>query len=138
MSVTINTAKAHQVRTLGDLTLILTWVNGERALVLLPTYRKGAPWYVVCESAAWRYADDPAYLARSSIRASKVLDMPGQAARIGGVIYDHLTDLRRMPPEPAPGKASFIQGNAKVSANGQVIGECDMRPDKVAGIEFGA
>lgn len=51
MSTTIDTRKAHLVRQHGDLTAIYTWINDERALVLVPTYRPGAPWYVVMESA---------------------------------------------------------------------------------------
>jgi len=137
MSVTINTAQAHAVRVLGDFTVIFTWVNGERAIVLLPTHRRGAPWFVVCESAAWRYADDPRYLARQSVKAAEVLGMDGQAARIGGLIHDHLTDLRRMPPQPEPGKG-VVLGEAVVRANGQVIGGHEVRDERPAGLTFGA
>ncbi|MDR0273857.1 MAG: hypothetical protein LBI48_00635 [Burkholderiaceae bacterium] len=137
MSVTIHTAQAHAVRVLGDFTLMLTWVNGERAIVLLPTHRRRAPWFVVCESAAWRYADDPRYLARQSVKACEVLDMPGQAARIGGLIFDHLTDLRRMPPEPPPGQGVLL-GEAVVRAGGQMAGGHEVRCEPQSGITFGA
>ena len=51
--ITINTAKAHKWRANGEVTQLLTWVNGERAMVLLATHRKGSPWYVLMDSAAW-------------------------------------------------------------------------------------
>ncbi len=63
MPATLDPRKAHSTCQHGDLAVIFTWVNDERAMVLLPTHRPGAPWYIVRDSTAWRY-DDPAYLTR--------------------------------------------------------------------------
>jgi hypothetical protein len=136
MPVTINN-RPHLIRVLGDIALIFTWVNGERALALAPALRKGASWFVVPESVAWRYADDPQFLARRAAAASQVLDMPGQAARIGYLIHDHLTDLRRMPPEPVPVRGAAL-GEVVVRANGQPVGGHEVRPDAPGGLTFGA
>ena len=72
MPVSLDTRKAHLVRQHGDLMAVYTWVNDERAMVLIPARRPGAPWYIVMESAAFRY-DDTAYLARQCVKACDVL-----------------------------------------------------------------
>ena len=75
MSVQLDPRKAHQAHIIGDILAILTWVNDERALVLMPARRaQGSPWFIVCESASYKY-DDPRYLARQSAKAAKVLGM---------------------------------------------------------------
>ncbi|NBS22330.1 MAG: hypothetical protein EBS75_12105 [Betaproteobacteria bacterium] len=68
-------------------------MNDERALVLLPVYRKAAAWFVVCESAAFRY-DDPSVLAAQCVKACEVLGLePSQRNWVrsstlrGGTIY---------------------------------------------------
>jgi phosphoribosylformimino-5-aminoimidazole carboxamide ribonucleotide (ProFAR) isomerase len=60
-----------------------------------------------------------------------------RGVRIGGVIIDHLTDLRRMPSEPDPGKAGVVLGQALVRANGQVVGAQEVRDGPGTGITFG-
>ena len=72
MPVSLDLRKAHKVRRHGDLLAIYTWVNDERALVLLPARRKNAAWFVVCESAAYRY-DDASVLAAQCVKACEVL-----------------------------------------------------------------
>ena len=72
MATTIDTEKAYMSRQHGDITAIYTWVNDERALVLVPTFRKGAPWFIVCESAAYKY-DSDLYIAKQAIKACEVL-----------------------------------------------------------------
>ena len=72
MPATLDPRKAYTTRQHGDLVVVFTWVNDERAMVLLPAFRPGAPWYIVCDSTAWRY-DDPAYLARQCVTACYVL-----------------------------------------------------------------
>ncbi|NDH35786.1 MAG: hypothetical protein EBX67_10025 [Betaproteobacteria bacterium] len=64
MPVSIDLRKAQKVRRHGDFLAIYTWVNDERALVLLPAHRKAAAWFVVCESAAFRYGNRVLDLAK--------------------------------------------------------------------------
>jgi hypothetical protein len=129
MSTTIDTAKAHLTRQHGDITAIYTWVNDERALVLVPTFRKGAPWFIVCESAAYKYESD-LYIAKQAIKACEVLGMePNQANayRIGTIIEDGLPDLVRIPTRPETEATGKKYGELKVMANGTQIGGEDIR-----------
>ena len=100
MGATLDPRKAHLVRQHGDIIAIYTWVNDERALVLIPAHRKpGSPWFVVCESAAYRY-DNPHYLAKQARKAAEVIGMDEtQAAwfKIASIIIEGLGDLIRMP-----------------------------------------
>lgn len=128
MAATIDTAKAWMSRQHGDITAIYTWVNDERALVLVPTFRKNAPWYIVCESAAWKY-DDERYLAHQAPKACEVLGIEPSTTnwvRIAGIINDGLPDLVRIPtrPEYKPEGRKF--GELKVMANGVQIGGEDI------------
>lgn len=103
MAACIDLRKAHLHRRHGDLLAIYTWINGERALVLLAAQRPKSPWYVVMDSAAYLY-DDPAYLARQCARACEVLGMePSRAnwVRVASIIHEGLPDLLQMPSEPS-------------------------------------
>lgn len=134
MSATIDTAKAHMSRQHGDITAIYTWVNDERALVLVPTYRNGAPWFVVCESAAYKY-DSDLYIAKQAIKACEVLGMePNQANayRIGSIIEEGLPDLIRIPTRPELPVSGKKYGELKVMANGTQIGGEDIRIENEA------
>ncbi len=136
-TITLDTRKAHLVRQHRDITAIYTWVNDERALVLVPTYRKGAPWYVVMESAAYKY-DDPRYLAKQSAIAAEVLGMDESTttwSRIASIIHEGLPDLIRMPSAPDPDYHLASIGNMVLRADGQVIGGSDIRIEKT-GLEF--
>ena len=74
MSVQLDPRKAHKAHIVGDILVILTWVNDERALVLMPAHRaQGSPWFIICESAAYKY-DNPNYLARQSAQACPMRD----------------------------------------------------------------
>lgn len=136
MGATINTAKAHKVRNIGDITLIFTWVNGERAMVLIPNQRRNAPWYIVMDSAAWKY-NEPRYLAKQAVVASEVLGMDGQAARIGGMIHDHLDDLVRMPSSPPDQLSKATFGSLKMMADGREIGGEELRVQVGEGASYG-
>lgn len=125
MSVSLDPRKAHAVHHKGDVLLILTWVNDERAMVLMPALRlPGSPWFILCESAAYKY-DDPRYLARQSAKAAEVLCMAetsSSAFRIADLIMNYLPDLIRMPsapvPEKLPGRA---YGEMHLKADGKLI-----------------
>lgn len=136
MGISINTKRAHKVRHLGDVTVILTWVNDERALVLLPTHRPGAPWYIVMDGAAWQY-DNMAYLARASIKAAEVLGMQGSETKIGSILHDHLGDLVTMPSAPPVEKTKSTFGEMRAMADGQLIGGEEIRMDRAEGPVYG-
>ena len=135
MGLTVNTARAHATYRRGDLTLILTWVNDERAMVLLPTFRQGASWFIVTDSVAWRY-DDPHYLARMSVKAAEVMGMEGQEVRIGSFLHDHLGDLVTMPGAPPPRQTKATHGEIKFLRGGKEVGGEEARSLIADGAEF--
>lgn len=130
MSVQLDPRKAHQAHVIGDILAILTWVNDERALVLMPAHRaQGSPWFIVCESAAYKY-DDPRYLARQAAKAAEVLGMDETTStwiRVADIIMNYLPDLIRMPSAPPPEKiAGSTFGELKLKADGQLLHSEDM------------
>jgi len=136
-TISLDTNKAHLVRQHRDITAVFTWVNDERAMVLLPSFRKNAPWYVVMESAAYKY-DNPRYLARQSAIAAEVLGMDESTTtwgRIASIIHDGLPDLIRMPSAPDPEFHLASIGHMVLRADGEVIGGQDIRLEKT-GLEF--
>ena len=135
MGLTVNTARAHATYRRGDLTLILTWVNDERAMVLAPTYRKETPLFIVTDSVAWRY-DDPRYLARMSIKAAEVIGMEGQEARIGAFLHDHLGDLVTMPSAPPQRLTRATFGEIKFLRGGEEVGGEEARAVIADGAEY--
>lgn len=116
--------KAHKAHIVGDVLAILTWVNDERALVLMPAHRaQGAPWFVVCESAAYKY-DDPRYLAKQAAKAATVMGMDETTStwvRVADIIMNYLPDLIRMPSAPEPEKLLSSFGDMHLKADGQII-----------------
>ncbi|MDO6385589.1 hypothetical protein [Uliginosibacterium sp. 31-12] len=132
MSVCIDTRKAHQVRQHGDITAVYTWVNDERALVLIPTFRK-AGWYVVADSAAYLYDDDH-YLMRAAIKACEVMgfgESHTTAFSIAKIIHEGLGDLVLMPPEPPDAVEEAVKnlkriGEMHLKADGEIIGSQDI------------
>ncbi len=137
MPTTIDLAKAHMSRVHGDITIIFSWINDERAMVLVPHMRKGAPWFVVMESAAHTWDDEdakniPLVIAKAT-KACDVLGIepsPWNCRRVAGMIIDGLPDLIRMPSSPPAEyhRASF--GNMELRADGQVIAAEDIRLEK--------
>jgi hypothetical protein len=137
MPASIDTRKARFIRQHGDLTAIYTYVNDERAIVLVPTHRPGAPWFVVCESAAYTWDDsDPRYVnevVRKSLKACEVLGMeptPTNAHRVATIVIDGLPDLVRMPsaPDAEYHRGSF--GRLELRADGQSIAGEEIRVEK--------
>lgn len=133
MSVCIDTNKAHLVRQHGDITAIYTWVNDERALVLLPTFRKLAGWYVIPDSAAYQY-DDDAYLMRAAVKACEVLgfgESMDTAFRLARIINEGLPDLVTMPPSaPDPVEEAVKNlkriGEMHIKEGGRVVASEDI------------
>lgn len=132
MGVSLDLRKAHLSRVHGDITAVYTWVNDERALVLIPTYRKGAPWYVVLESAAFKY-DDPTYLARQCITACDVLGLePSRQnwVRVATLINEGLPDLVRMPSAPPTEYLRNTVGRMELRVDGEAVAGEDIRIER--------
>lgn len=135
MAIQLDPRKAHCVRQHGDVLAIYTWVNDERALVLMPARRaQGSPWFIVCESAAWKY-DDPQYLAQQGRKAAEVLGMDETTStwyRIAKIIHEGLPDLIRMPSAPPLDLGQAI-GEMKLMADGELVGGDEIRLEKDEG-----
>ena len=129
MGVSLDLRKAHLTRQHGDLVAVYTWMNDERALIMIPAFRAGAPWYIVFESAAFRY-DDPSYLAKQCIKACEVLGMePSKMnwVRVATIINEGLPDLIRMPSAPPQEFHAASFGKMEVRANGETIASDDIK-----------
>ena len=130
MPVFLDLRKAHKVRRHSDLLAIFTWMNDERALVLLPALRKNAACSVVCESAAYRY-DDASVLAAQCIKACEVLGVEPSKRnwfRIESMIHEGLGDLIRMPSAPTPELGPSL-GRVQLRADGELIAQTDIRAE---------
>lgn len=137
-TVSLDTRRAHLVRQHRDITAVYTWVNDERALILLATYRKKSPWFVIPEPAAYRY-DDPRYLAKQSALAAQILGMDESTttwSRIASIIHEGLPDLIRMPGAPDAEFYANPIGTIELRANGELVGGQEVRIEKSGGMEF--
>jgi hypothetical protein len=139
MPATIDTAKAHLTRRHGDLYAVYTWVNDQRALVLIPAERPGAPWFIIMEPEAWRY-DDPHQLKASAMKACEVLGMEPSRPnwfRVAKIIHDGLPDLVLMPSAPDPEKLAGTYGQVVVREDGVEVGGEELKLDKETGVTYG-
>lgn len=136
MPVQIGGPKAWKVRQNGDIGVSFQWVNDEPAMILFPARRSlpGAGAYVICLSAAFKYADSKTgaptpFLVKASMLAAKQLgfmETDSFAVRkIAEVIVDSLPDLIDMPPEPQQFTQAQQQaiGEMSISLDGKVIAE---------------
>lgn len=132
MGVQLDPRKAHKALVVGDVLMILTWVNDERAMVLMPAHRRqGAPWFVILESAAFKY-DDPRYLANQSAKAATIMGMAETTStwvRVADIIMNYLPDLIRMPTAPEPEYVKAAIGEMHLLADGQVVKSAEIRPE---------
>jgi hypothetical protein len=143
MAATLDPRKAHLVRHHGEITALYTWINDERAMVLIAARRPpGSPWYCIMESASYLYADEfgnpTSRLVASASKAADVLglDQTGSAARkIIDIIVDGLPDLIRMPSSPPAVMSKAVLGEVKVMADGQLVGGEEIR-EEVDGVEY--
>lgn len=138
-NISLDLEKAHLTRQHGDLLAIYTWVNDERALILIPAVRKNSAWYIVCESAAYKY-DNMHYLARQAKIAAEVLGMepsPNNWYKLAKVIHEGLPDLVRMPtaPDPAMTRATF--GEMKLFEDGKLMRGEEIRVERQEGVVYG-
>ena len=134
MTVSVDLRKAHAHRTHGDITAIFTWLNEERALVLLPHLRPGAPWYVVMEGAAYTWDDhDPknvGQVVRKATKACEVLGIeysPRNVQKLAALIIDALPDLTKMPSAPPKDYVRGSFGTMALMADGTQIAGEDIR-----------
>lgn len=139
MPACIDLEKVHLKRQHGDLLAIYTWIDGERALVIMPAYRVKSPWFVVMESAAYLY-DDPRYMAKRCPEAVRFMGMEDNKAnwiRLATIINEGLPDLVQMPSEPEWHKAKArVVGATTLTADGQVIKQGDLTVEKQSGAEY--
>lgn len=137
--VSLDINKAHLTRKHGDMLAIYTWVNDERAMVLIPAHRKNSAWYIVCESAAFKY-DNPKYLAAQAAKAAEILGMepsPNNWVKIATIIHEGLPDLITMPTFPDRELSRDTCGEIKLLADGQVVGGMEVRDEVQAGASYG-
>lgn len=130
MAISLDLSKAFRHKAYGDLLCVLTWVNHERAMVLLPHARKSA-WYIVMEPSVWQY-DDPRYLAAQSKVMCNTLGLeptPRNCVRVGEIVMSNLADLIRMPDEPEREMPAPAIGEARLYADGQLVHGEDVRAD---------
>lgn len=137
--VCLDLEKAHRHRQHGDLLAIYTWVNDERALVLIPAYRKSTSWYIVLESAAYKY-DNTEYLKKQCRVAAEVLGMepsPNNWYKLARVIHDGLPDLIEMPSAPDNKLLTPSLGEMRMYADGQLMAAEEIRVEREAGATYG-
>ena len=142
MPASIDLRKAHLHRTHGDLVVVFSWLNDQRAMFLIPRYRNKAPWYVLLDSAAYEWDDEePGNVPLVAAKAMKACEVLGieptsqNARRIAGIIIDSLPDLIRMPSAPVAEKFETGFGEVKVMANGEQIGGEVIKLEK-DGVEY--
>lgn len=130
MGIIVGGPHAWKVERAGDLVRAFHWVNGEPALVLFPARKRhGAGAFIVCMSAAHRYAKSNGYPTKYSIeqayRAAALMAMDTAKQTIHGIvtaILDGIPDLIRMPPEPpAPKKKLAAIGEMTFKEGGKTI-----------------
>lgn len=128
MGASLDLRKAHAHHNFGEIVQILTWFNDERAMILVPALRKNAPWFVVCESAAFKYGDDK-YLIEQAKKAATALGMEGGHTwlKIAAIIEEGLPDLIRMPSAPMPSYLKSTFGHMELRENGKTIAQEDIR-----------
>lgn len=149
MGVSLDLRKAHKHARHGDITVILTWVNDERSLVLAPSHRRDAGWYIVQESAAYLWGVDhpdpmirrPAQehaLVQSHIACSMLGIEPNKAnrAKIISIVTGWLPDLVEMPSAPEETFGRKTYGQMILNADGAPIGGEDIRL-KDEGVQYG-
>lgn len=139
MGANLDLSKAFLTRQHGDLMAVYTWVDDERSLVLIPAYRKGSAWYILKESAAYKY-DDDYYLARQCRTAAEVLGMepsPNNWFKLASIIIEGLPDLLEMPSAPEREMMRAAIGEMQLRADGALMAQEEIRLEKATGAEYG-
>ena len=149
MPVSLDLRKAHKHQRHGDLVVVLTWVDDQRAMVLMPALRRDAGWYIVQESAAYKWGvDHPDYFiarearahaARQSAIACQQLGLePSKMnrAKIISIVTGWLPDLVTMPSAPMPEFKPGSYGQMVFLEEGKPIAGEDLR-EEVEGVTYG-
>lgn len=139
MGASLDLNKAHLTRQHGDLLAVFSWVNDERALILIPAYRKNSAWYILLESAAFKY-DNPRYLAEQCRKAAEVLGMepsPNNWYKLATVIHEALPDLIEMPSAPDALLSRASYGEMKLLADGKLMAGQEIKLDVETGATYG-
>jgi len=143
MAAKIDLRKAHLHRPYGDILAVLSWIDEKRALFLIPHLRKGAPWFIVLEAAAfeWNYNDPAAVrlVAERSMKACEVLGIeqtPTNAHRIIDIVGDMLPELIEMPSAPLRELSRAAFGRMELRQDGQFVAGEDIRHE-VGGATYG-
>lgn len=138
MSISLDPRKSHKAVIIGDVLMILTWVNDERGMVLMPAHRaQGSPWFIILESASYKY-DDPRYLARQASKAAQVMGMDETTStwvRVADIIMNYLPDLIRMPSVPPVEFHDASFGTMTLMADGQAVKQEEIKVEK-ASLEY--
>lgn len=142
MGASIDLRKAHHHRQHGDILVIFSWMNDERAMFLMPVVRKRAPWYVLMESAAYEWDDrhksNIPLIARKLIKVCEVLGIeatPRNCQRLAAIIIDGLPELVQMPSAPPKEFHRASHGQMLLRADGVPINAQDIRIEQ-QGVEY--
>lgn len=139
MGANLDLSKAFLTRQHGDLLAVYTWVDDERALILIPAYRKGAAWYILKDSAAYKYDNDD-YLARQCRTAAEVLGMepsPNNWFKLASIIIEGIPDLLEMPSAPEREMMRAAIGEMQLRADGALMAQEEIRLTKDEGVAYG-
>lgn len=149
MGVSLDLRKAHKHHKHGDITAILTWINDERSIVLAPSYRIDAGWYIVQESAAYLWGIDHPFpeirrpAQEHAMHQSRIAcDMLGieptrsNCARVITIITGWIPDLVTMPSTPAESIVQATIGQAILRADGKEVAGHDIRATD-GGVTYG-
>lgn len=144
MGVSLDPRKAHSAHRYGDISIILTWMNDKRVMVLVPSYRTKAPWFVIQEEVAFEWSDQDAgnlrFLPDRAHRACEVLGIEPNKPncfRIISMVNDRMQDFLRMPSAQPPEKIAGSFGAMTLKADGQVVHQEDIRLDAEEGATYG-
>lgn len=139
--VSIDLSKAHLSRQYGDITAVFSWLNDGRALFMIPTFRRGAPWFVVLEPAAHEWDDrsrtNIVMVAQRAVKACEVLGIeptPQNARRMVSIVNDAIPDLVRMPSAPPTEYYAASHGQMLLRADGVPLASEEIRVEKQGAI----
>ena len=143
MGVSIDLRKAHSAFRYGDINVVLSWLNDQRAMFLIPAIRARAPWFIVLEPVAFEWNDqDPNNLIYLIDRAAKACEVMGiepsqrNCHRIIAIVNDRMQDFVRMPSQQPAEKLSGSFGRVQLREGGVVMHEADIRLDD-DGVTYG-
>lgn len=141
MGVVVGGKNAWRQKRKGDIFVAFHWINGEPAMVLFPARPNtlGAGAFVVCMSAAHKYATPAGYPTKYCIEQSaKAVALMGMYSdrftihRIADAILEGIEDLLDMPPEPVVFRKEDDQrgrviGDMSFSVDGKRVAEREVR-----------